>query len=310
MKSSECKFTYPNTTAKGEPRAFVQLEELTTLWFNTGTRCNLECSSCYIESSPRNDRYVFLTSEDIHPFLQEINSSTKIIGLTGGEPFLNPSIISILTKILDTKREILILTNGHRVLNKYFEKLIALNKAYPDKLKIRVSLDHHTKEIHEENRGERTFNSTMESMKWLFDNNLDLSIAGRSLQNETLSDAINSYQNLMIKWGINLNLDSGDSEKLIIFPELKQNEDVPEISMGCWEILNKRPQDQMCASQRMVVKLKETQQMAVLPCTLLVYDKQFELGNTIRDSRKTVFLNHQFCSKFCVLGGATCSSAK
>lgn len=42
-------------TAKGEDRAYVELTELETLWFSTGTRCNLQCKNCYIESSPANN---------------------------------------------------------------------------------------------------------------------------------------------------------------------------------------------------------------------------------------------------------------
>ncbi|HEV2301392.1 MAG TPA: radical SAM protein, partial [Stellaceae bacterium] len=50
------KFRDPLVTAKGEKRARVALRSLDTLWFNTGTLCNLTCRHCYIESSPKNDR--------------------------------------------------------------------------------------------------------------------------------------------------------------------------------------------------------------------------------------------------------------
>ena len=43
------KFADPRVTAAGEPRAFVPLVALNTLWFNTGTLCNLACANCYIE---------------------------------------------------------------------------------------------------------------------------------------------------------------------------------------------------------------------------------------------------------------------
>ena len=49
------KFRDPLVTAKGEARAQVALRALETLWFNTGTLCNLTCRNCYIKSSPRND---------------------------------------------------------------------------------------------------------------------------------------------------------------------------------------------------------------------------------------------------------------
>jgi hypothetical protein len=56
------KFQNALLTAKGEQRAHVGLKALETLWFNTGTLCNLTCRNCYIESSPRNDRLVYLTA--------------------------------------------------------------------------------------------------------------------------------------------------------------------------------------------------------------------------------------------------------
>src|SRR4030081_1152697 len=54
------KFRDPFVTAAGERRAQVALRALDTLWFNTGTLCNLTCHHCYIESSPKNNRLVFL----------------------------------------------------------------------------------------------------------------------------------------------------------------------------------------------------------------------------------------------------------
>ena len=59
------KFRDPLLTAKGETRAQVALRSLDTLWFNTGTLCNLTCRNCYIESSPRNDRLAYLTRDEV-----------------------------------------------------------------------------------------------------------------------------------------------------------------------------------------------------------------------------------------------------
>ncbi len=56
----------------------------------------------------------------------------------------------------------------------------------------------------------------------------------------------------------------------------------------------------------------------VLPCTLLAYDPVFEMGNTLAEAANAsggmfdhgeVKLCPPHCAKFCVLGGATCSSA-
>ena len=91
------KFRDPFITAKGEARAQVALRALETLWFNTGTLCNLTCRNCYIESSPRNDRLAYLTRDEVRDYLDEIARDglpTRLIGFTGGEPFMNPDIIA------------------------------------------------------------------------------------------------------------------------------------------------------------------------------------------------------------------------
>ena len=58
------KFENPDLTAKGERRASVALDKLDTLWINTGSQCNITCVNCYIESSPSNDRLVYITSAE------------------------------------------------------------------------------------------------------------------------------------------------------------------------------------------------------------------------------------------------------
>jgi hypothetical protein len=57
----------------------------------------------------------------------------------------------------------------------------------------------------------------------------------------------------------------------------------------------------------MVVKRKGASSPAVLACTLLPYDAEFELGPRLEDAERDVALNHPHCAKFCVLGGASCS---
>ena len=99
------KFRDPRWTAKGEPRATVTLGALKTLWFNTGTLCNLACTSCYIESSPTNDALSYLTLAEVGRFLEELDAPIEI-GFTGGEPFMNPDIMAMLESAL---------VRGHRV---------------------------------------------------------------------------------------------------------------------------------------------------------------------------------------------------
>ena len=144
----------------------------------------------------------------------------------------------------------------------------------------------------------------MKNVKWLVDNGFPITVAGRSLIEEEQETAIQGYNNTFKEYDIPLTLDQNN---LGIFAEMIQNEDVPEITTSCWGILNVSPDDQMCASERMIVKRKGAERPVVLPCTLLTDDTQFELGHTLKDSDQRVYLNHEFCAKFCVLGGCSCS---
>lgn len=305
--ASKAKFQDPMITAKGESRAWVDLKELKTLWFNTGTRCNLSCENCYIESNPKNDRLSFITAHDIKPFLDEIkemNLQTEEIGLTGGEPFLNPHIIEILDLCLARGFKTLLLTNAFRI-NRFKGDLKRLSDTYKDKFIVRVSLDHYTKEIHEQERGAETFDPTLENVRWMVDQGITVAIAGRSLIDEPQDQCRQGYIELLKKEGIEI--DTNDLQKLVVFAEMNSDGDPPEITTACWDILNKSPDEIMCSNSRMIVKRKGEDKAKVLACTLLAYDPQFEMGDTLENSKKSVQLNHKFCAQFCVLGGSSCS---
>ena len=307
---SKNKFSDRYTTAAGEKRASVPFSGHQTLWFNTGTLCNLECANCYIESSPKNDRLSYLSLDDVRPYLVELASQKeppKLIAFTGGEPFLNPHIFEILDAVLELGRPVLVLTNAYKVIKRSSSKLLELQNKYGELLSLRISLDHYTEACHDKERGGGTLRGTLESFKWLWDNGFNLSIAGRSLIAETKESALNGYRALLRDNQISLQL---DDSKIVIFPEMIEDEDVPEITTSCWEILSKSPSDQMCASERMIVKKKGKEKAQVQACTLLAYSEEFNLGGTLEEAATDVYLNHPYCAKFCVLGGASCSSTK
>ena len=106
---------------------------------------------------------------------------------------------------------------------------------------------------------------------------------------------------------LNLPIDANDSSELILFPEMHDMTEVPEITTGCWDVLNVNPSDIMCASSRMVVRRKHAPNAEVVSCTLLPYDSAFSFGPNLKDSLKPVSLNHPHCANFCVLGGGSCS---
>ena len=139
---SDNKFKNQKVTADGSNRAFIEARNIKTLWFNTGTLCNIECRNCYIESSPKNDSLAYLTFEEVKSFIDEAidkNLGTNEIGFTGGEPFMNKDIMKMIDYSLIKGLKVLVLSNAMKPMLNRTKELIKLNHS---NLTIRVSIDH------------------------------------------------------------------------------------------------------------------------------------------------------------------------
>jgi hypothetical protein len=300
------KFRDPLRTAGGEARAHVALQQLKTVWINTGTLCNLACKTCYIESSPTNDALVYPTLAEVDAFLDEAEIlGTREIGFTGGEPFMNPDIVAMMRSALGRGFDVLVLTNAMRPMRRFELALAQLGAELGQKLTMRVSLDHYTKALHEAERGANSWDKALDGCRWLTENGFRLAVAGRRLAGESEAQARVGYRDLFAEQG--WRIDASDTAALVLFPEMDAAADVPEITEACWDLLNVSPASIMCASSRMVVKRKGTPRPVVVACTLIPYDDRFELGETLAGATGAISLNHPHCARFCVLGGASCS---
>ena len=304
------KFSNPERTADGRERAGVAFKRLRTLWFNTGTLCNVTCDNCYIESSPHNDRLSYLTPADLRQFLDELEApawAAEEIGFTGGEPFMNPQIIDLLRDSLSRGYRVLVLTNAMRPLLQCQDGLLALKAEYGANLAMRVSIDHYGEALHDVERGAGSWLRMMEGLLWLARSGFSLSVAGRTLWHESEAELRAGYAALFAAHGVAL--DAQNPEDLVLFPEMDAARDVSEISTACWDLLGVDAASMMCATSRMVVRRKGAARPAVVACTLLPYAPEFELGDSLAAAtQRPVSLNHSHCARFCVLGGGACSA--
>jgi hypothetical protein len=311
------KFADPDWTAKGERRASVALDRLQTLWINTGTLCNITCVSCYIESSPTNDRLAYITAAEAYlNEIRDLKLGTAEIGFTGGEPFMNPDMLAMARDALGRGLSVLILTNAMQPMQRPAIKkgLLSLKDQFGGRLQVRVSLDHHTQTVHEAERGKDTWQRALAGIGWLAAHGFNLAIAGRSRWQEDMEHARTGYGALFATraWPIS----ATNPAHLVMLPEMDETAPVPEITTQCWSILHKSPSEMMCASSRMVVKRRGADKPTVVPCTLLPYIEAFDMGTTLAQSAQAdggmfatgaVKLCHPHCAKFCVLGGGSCS---
>jgi uncharacterized Fe-S cluster-containing radical SAM superfamily protein len=304
-------FVDPAWTARGEKRATVALARLETLWFNTGTLCNIDCAHCYIESSPKNDRLAYLTLSDVLPFLDEIEDfaqAVSLIGFTGGEPFMNPAFVAILEETLRRGFETLTLTNALKPMERWKPDIVRLAGAYGSRVRIRVSLDDFRPETHDAERGEGAFAQAVDGLLWLLRAGVHVEVAARLFAGDSEGFLRRGFAGLFQACGAGVDCD--DAQALVLLPEMREGAAPPEITEACWGILGLSPNDVMCSNARMVVKRKGAAAPAVAACTLLPYDARFELGATLAEASKPVPLLHPYCATFCVLGGGSCGSAR
>jgi hypothetical protein len=211
---------------------------------------------------------------------------------------MNRDIVAMLEAALGRGFDVLVLTNAMRPMRRFEAALAPLAG---ERLTMRVSLDHHTKAVHEAERGPGTWEKAIDGLRWLHGNGFRTAVAGRQLPGESREEAARGYSALFDRLGFQV--EGG----LVLFPAMDAHADVPEISESCWGILGVSPASVMCASSRMVVKAKGAARAHVVACTLVPYDPQFALGPTLADARRDIPLNHPHCARFCVLGGASCS---
>ncbi len=302
------RFAHPTATTLGEPRARVALDGLKTLWFNTGTLCNIACTGCYIESTPRNDRLVYLARADFDRFLAEAagaHPELREIGFTGGEPFMNAALPGMIEAALEQGYRVLVLTNALRPMQRHRATLARLHQAHPGRLALRVSLDHHTPEAHEHIRGAGTFGPALAGIGWLMETGIQTSIAARFDAGVPEAEFRAGFAALF--QARSLAIDAWDPARLVLFPELDDPSDPPEISAASWQALRSRGREVMCATARMVVHRKGEAAPRVAACTLLPYAPGFDLGGSLAEAAGAVTLNHPYCARFCVFGAASCS---
>jgi uncharacterized radical SAM superfamily Fe-S cluster-containing enzyme len=292
--------------------AQVTLDRLETLWFNTGTLCNLACDGCYIESTPRNDRLAYLEPSEFERIVDEARdagTALSEIGFTGGEPFMNPDIIAMIDGALDCGYRALVLTNAMRPMQRHFDALCRLRAAHGDRLALRVSLDHFTQIGHELLRGEKAWPPALAGLRALFTAGFTPSVAARfdpAVEDENATRA--GFADLFAAEGFAI--DASNPDHLVLFPEMTTPHDIEGVSAVAWAALALRGADAMCRTSRMVVQRKGAVRASVVACTLLPYEPRFELGDTLAAAARAITLDHPHCARFCVFGASSCMSAR
>ena len=160
------------------------------LWIYTNFDCNLWCTYCVAESSPRTARRA-LSFEEIQQLIDEAESlDFERLFFTGGEPFILDDIYEKLT-YASNRFPTTVLTNAMLFRGKRLQKLRSIAN---DNLSIQVSLDGAQAEHHDAYRGEGTWARTVDGVKQLKADGFHVCISTTETQvNKTQMDELSAF---------------------------------------------------------------------------------------------------------------------
>jgi len=130
------------------------------VWLYSNYHCNLECSYCLTESSPRSERRQ-LTAELMVAVATEARQlGFTGLGVTGGEPFLLPWLPDAVLAMAE-QLPVVLLTNATLFAGDRLERATRL--AHPD-IALQISLDSHLPDVNDMARGPDNFAKVVEAV--------------------------------------------------------------------------------------------------------------------------------------------------
>lgn len=295
---------------------------LEDLWVMQGSVCDLRCKHCYTASAPSNNRLQQITSAELQPHLEAAaDFGVGKIYFTGGEVFVNDDVLEgraarneEFLRSLRLALEIApveILTNGRRYIRNHFDSLRELHERFPGRLTLRITLESPVEAEHDAIRGRTTFAQTIETVRQLGDIGfVPVITAERPLLDEHSPDAIRrSYAALFPGMKIEVNLIENLLEMghQLVRLAAQGQKPSPEVfvTTTCFGILRKPPESLMCHFTRCIQKIDGT--LRYYPCPIIYDDARFELGTTLTESLRRVYIAHKNCYDYCMKGsGASC----
>ena len=305
-----------------DPKRLGGRPVLEDLWIMQGSVCDLHCKHCYTASSPSNNRLQQITSAELRPHLKAAAAfGVQKIYFTGGEVFVNQDVLQgraerneeFLCNLSDALEiaPVEILTNGRRHIRNHFAALLQLHERFPGRLTLRITLESPVEAEHDAIRGRTTFAQTVGTVRELgrigF---VPVITAERPLLHEQSPQAIReAYAALFPAMKIEVNLIENMLEMghQLAAMLAKGQPSAPEvfITTKCFAILNRAPESLMCHFSRCIQKIDG--RLRYYPCPVIYDDERFDLGGTLEESFRRVYVAHKNCYDYCFKGsGASC----
>lgn len=281
----------------------VELRSLDTLWFQVaGTLCNIECTHCFISSSPRNRSHGMLSLADVERRLAEARElGVREYYFTGGEPFMNRELLAILEATL-RQGPATVLTNGMLLRPEVCRKLRELFDGSEYSLDIRVSLDGFDAASHDAIRGAGVWDKVMTGLKNLAEVGLNPVITVTAAAEGVASaEGRRRFLDLIKTFGF-----ARPRLKVLSLFRIGA-EETRTRAYEEWERLEMESMTEaeaavlQCSSCRMVTS------KGVYVCPILIEEPAARMGDSLRETIRPFALGHAPCHT-CWVDGVTCTT--
>ncbi len=291
----------PMTISQDVP--MVELSALDELWFQVaGTRCNLECTHCFISCSPHNDKFGFLSIETVERMLEEsVEWGVREYYFTGGEPFLNPNMVMILQRTLKYGPAT-VLTNGTVLKTEWLTRLRSVDESSLYSLEFRVSIDGPTPEMNNPIRGPQTFQRAMQGIERLVQFGFLPIVTMTRIWDESEDDVIlTQFRQVLLDYGYS-------RPRLKILPRLKIGAEARRTEgYGRHDRVTSKMMEGYDQSQLICNHSRTVTDQGISVCPILIDSPDARLGNTLKEAATSFPLRHGACFT-CYQYGAICTN--
>lgn len=143
------------------------------VWIYSNYHCNLACSYCLTESSPRSTRRVVEADTMLEVARQARQLGFTALGVTGGEPMLLPWLPETVAAMSD-ELPIVVLTNGTLFVG---ERIARADPLARPGVAVQISLDSHRADVNDMARGPENFAKVVDAVPRLVERGVRVRIA-------------------------------------------------------------------------------------------------------------------------------------
>ena len=240
--------------------------------------------------------------DDVERTLTEAEEQgVKEFYFTGGEPFLNKSLVNMLVRTLEVGPAT-VLTNGLVLKSEWLQRLREAEEASYYGLEFRVSIDGPDAKTNDPVRGEGTFEKALEGVRMLVDHEfLPIITMTRVWDDADDYEVMTRFREVLATYGYT-------RPRIKLLPRLQIGAEVErtcgygETDLVTHEMMEGFDESQLiCSSARLV------SDRGVHVCPILLEAPDGLLGRTLEESKQSFELSHGACYT-CWQYGAICSN--